>query len=100
MSLPHSGHVPSVIVFHVRIIEGTNAGTPLQMTRYTQRFIPVDILCKVKLFDDFKKFAEPVIYKHFLHPYIVETRTAWCLEYKARGNEKCQRQDYYDYIKS
>jgi hypothetical protein len=53
----------------------------------------------VKLFEDFKKFAEPVIYKDFLHPDIVEKRTAWCLEFKARGNTKCQRTEYYEYIK-
>jgi hypothetical protein len=56
-------------------------------------------MCKVKLFDDFKKFAEPVIYKNFLHPDVVEQKQAWCLEFKARNNAKCQRTEYYDYFK-
>jgi len=68
------------------------------MTRFACRFIPVDILCKVKLFDDFKKFAEPAIFKNFLHPDIVDQKMNWCLEFKARGNTKCVRKEYYDYI--
>jgi hypothetical protein len=34
-------------------------------TRFTCRFIPVDILCKAGKFEEFKKLAEPIINKYF-----------------------------------
>ena len=39
--------------------------TKIAKTRFTCRFIPVDLLCKAGKFEEFKLMAEPIIHKYF-----------------------------------
>ena len=74
-------------------------------TRYVQRLMPVDFLCKANKFDDFKEFIQPVLGKYF--PLKTEgeiddniKHVQWCVEFKRRNNDKLNKAHYVDYIVS
>eukprot|EP00347_Sterkiella_histriomuscorum_P020613 403337141 len=72
-------------------------------TRFSFRFIPVDLLCKAGKFDEFKLLAEPVIKKYFPHLKENEELTeanyrTWCLEFKKKNNESIDKAQYLDFL--
>ena len=65
------------------------------LSRFTQRLIPVDILCKAGKMEDLVEFAKPVLRQMFPQG---EDRIPWCLEYKCRNNDKVQRREIQDFL--
>jgi len=85
------------------------AETKESQTRFTCRFIPIDILCKAKL-DDFHTFAGPILAKYFstkqteIDGKEEETKDSpklpitWCMELKNSNNNNIKKNEVLDFI--
>jgi len=92
---PHVDHkrVGKAIIDHI-------AETKEPLTRFTCRFLPVDILCKAGKIEDFKTFAEPELLKIFTPNDPLVRPIPWCMEFKKRNNDKIKKHEYFDYLKA
>lgn len=84
------------------------AETKESSTRFTFRFVPIDLLCKAGNLENFKTLAGPIIKKYFQEKPIegkeianeeskVEPMT-WSLEFKSKNNKSMKKQEFLDYL--
>ena len=62
--------------------------------------MPVDFVCKANNFEDFKKYAQPVIERYLPMKDVNPDgpQVLWCLEFRKRNNDKIMRNTYLNYI--
>lgn len=70
-------------------------------SRFICRFLPIQFMCKASgNMDEFKRLSVPHIEQYLNKTYDESSHFSWCVEWKSKNNQKLNRNDYIEALKT